>query len=105
MFNCFITTEKNKEETFLIICDEYQLIDLCILFPFICLLFVAVVPVFFFSMAGGELFQRIQDRQDGGPFTERGNLIVGTSKRFFVTFVRFNEFDDVELKICKHPKH
>lgn len=30
-------------------------------------------------MEGGELFQRIQDRQDEGPFTERGkhdNLIV-----------------------------
>lgn len=24
------------------------------------------------SMEGGELFQRIQDRQDEGPFTERG---------------------------------
>lgn len=27
------------------------------------------------SMEGGELFQRIQDRQDAGPFTERGNLL------------------------------
>lgn len=26
-----------------------------------------------YSMEGGELFQRIQDRQDDGPFTERGN--------------------------------
>lgn len=28
-----------------------------------------------FSMEGGELFQRIQDRQDGA-FTERGTLII-----------------------------
>lgn len=28
---------------------------------------------YFHSMEGGELFQRIQDRQDEGPFTERGN--------------------------------
>lgn len=26
-------------------------------------------------MEGGELFQRIQDRQDEGPFTERGKYI------------------------------
>jgi len=29
--------------------------------------------IFFFSMEGGELFQRIQDRQDGA-FTERGTI-------------------------------
>lgn len=30
--------------------------------------------IYLFSMEGGELFQRIQDRQDGqdGAFTERG---------------------------------
>lgn len=27
-------------------------------------------------MEGGELFQRIQDRQDEGPFTERGNNLM-----------------------------
>lgn len=28
-------------------------------------------------MEGGELFQRIQDRQDEGPFTERGEFLHG----------------------------
>lgn len=28
--------------------------------------------LYIYSMEGGELFQRIQDRQDEGPFTERG---------------------------------
>lgn len=27
-------------------------------------------------MEGGELFQRIQDRQDEGPFTERGTIEI-----------------------------
>lgn len=29
-----------------------------------------------YSMEGGELFQRIQDRQDEGPFTERGKTLT-----------------------------
>lgn len=32
----------------------------------------------FSSMEGGELFQRIQDRPDGKPFTERGNVFHGS---------------------------
>jgi hypothetical protein len=31
------------------------------------------IIILFFSMEGGELFQRIQDRQDGA-FTERGEM-------------------------------
>lgn len=46
---------------------------------------IRIVILFFFfliaySMEGGELFQRIQDRQDEGPFTERGNKQINCSK-------------------------
>lgn len=34
---------------------------------------IVIFQLHIYSMEGGELFQRIQDRQDEGPFTERGN--------------------------------
>lgn len=51
------------------------------------------------SMEGGELFQRIQDRQDEGPFTERGNfnlfhyfyfLFIFINQNFFFLFLSFS---------------
>lgn len=39
-------------------------------------------------MEGGELFQRIQDRQDEGPFTERGKSIYNVKSQSQATFQR-----------------
>lgn len=50
-------------------------------------------------MEGGELFQRIQDRQDEGPFTERGTIeifyILSELQIFY-----FYLFTQRQLKLC-----
>lgn len=53
-------------------------------------------------MEGGELFQRIQDRQDEGPFTERGTIeifyMLSELQIFFSFF--FYLFAQRQLKLC-----
>lgn len=57
----------------------------------------------FYSMEGGELFQRIQDRQDEGPFTERGTIeifyILSELQIWFFIFY-FYLFTQRQLKLC-----
>lgn len=62
-------------------------------------------------MEGGELFQRIQDRQDEGPFTERGTIeifyMLSELQFFFFHFFLFIRTEAAQImhEICVAVKY
>lgn len=66
----------------------------------------------FDSMEGGELFQRIQDRQDEGPFTERGMFLIFNTEFlnknnhfYFTNCLCFAEAAQIMHEICVAVKY